>query len=124
MATNLIAWSRDVAQPAARRYFGANIRQIETMGSYSCRPVNGQAGNGLSEHGRANAIDIGGFTLADGRRVTVLNGWNGKDDRVRQFLRDIHKGACRNFQIVLGPDANHWHADHLHFDMGKGPYCR
>lgn len=124
MATNLIVWNRDVAQPAARRYFGADIRRIETMGSYSCRPVNGQAGNDLSEHGRANAIDIGGFTLADGRRVSVLNGWNGKDGRVRQFLREIHKGACHNFQIVLGPDANHWHADHLHFDMGKGPYCR
>ncbi len=124
MATNLIAWNRSIAQPAARRFLGADIARIDTMGSYSCRPVNGQAGNQLSEHGRANAIDIGGFTLADGRRISVLNDWNGRDNRVRQFLREVHRGACRNFQIVLGPDANHWHADHLHFDMGKGPYCR
>lgn len=124
MAANLAIWNRTIAQPAARRYLGAPIKRIDTMGSYSCRPVNGVPGSKLSEHGKANAIDIGGFTLADGRRITVREGWSGEDSRVRQFLREVHKGACRNFQIVLGPEANRWHADHLHFDMGKGPYCR
>jgi hypothetical protein len=124
MASKLAQWNREIAQPAARKLLGKKIARIDIMGSYSCRPVNGVAGNKLSEHGRANAIDIGGFTLADGRKITVLDGWNGKDDRVRKFLREVHKGACGEFQIVLGPNANRWHANHFHFDMGKGPYCR
>jgi hypothetical protein len=94
------------------------------MGSYACRPVNGQAGNRLSEHGRANAVDIGAFVLANGRRIAVVDGWTGDDESVRRFLRTVHEAGCRRFAIVLGPEANALHRDHLHFDMGQGPYCR
>ncbi|HEU0133384.1 MAG TPA: extensin family protein, partial [Allosphingosinicella sp.] len=96
----------------------------ESFGTYSCRPVNGRPGARLSEHGRSNAVDIAAFVLADGRRISVLAGWNGGDEDVRRFLRDIHKAGCRRFGIVLGPDADSFHRDHLHFDMGQGPYCR
>ena len=117
-------WVREAVQPAANAWLGGRIVRIESFGSYSCRPLNGQAGQRLSEHGRANAVDISAFVVEGGRRITVVDGWNGKDEDVRRFLRAVHAAACRRFQVVLGPDANAFHRDHLHMDMGNGPYCR
>ena len=100
------------------------VTRIESFGTYACRPLNGVAGNRLSEHGRANAVDIAAFTFADGRRVTVLQGWNGEDEAVRRFLRAVHQAGCRRFDVGMGPDSNAFHRDHLHFDMGQSRYCR
>jgi hypothetical protein len=117
-------WVREAVQPAARVWLGSRVVRIESFGTYSCRPVNGQAGARLSEHGRANAVDVGAFTLEGGRRITILAGWSGPDENVRRFLRAVHDSGCRRFSVGLGPDANAFHRDHLHFDMGQGPYCR
>jgi hypothetical protein len=116
-------WIATDVQAAAQRHFGARVVQVDTMGSYSCRQMIGNGSGKLSEHGRANALDIGGFVLSDGRRVTVEGGWNGSD-RERDFLRAVRSGACKRFQTVLSPDYNAAHYNHLHFDMGRGPYCR
>ena len=124
VARQFARWAREAVQPAARQWLGSRVVKIESMGSYACRPLNGQAGQKMSEHSRANAVDIGAFLLEDGRRITVLGGWKGGDEDVRSFLRAVHQGGCRRFQIGLGPDANAFHRDHLHFDMGRGPYCR
>ncbi|MEM8696393.1 MAG: extensin family protein [Pseudomonadota bacterium] len=123
LAERYARWTREVLQPAADRHFGQPVTLVETFGTYGCRNI---AGTGrLSEHGKANAIDISAFNLADGRRITVLGGWNDSDSRERRFLRDLHRGACERFEIVLGPEANAAHRDHFHFDMGsRGPYCR
>ena len=112
--------------PAARRFLRGELVKIETMGSYACRNINGVAGPAASqrsEHAFANAVDVSAFILADGRRVSVKGGWSGASDE-RQFLRALHQSACKRFQTVLGPDYNAAHHDHLHFDMGRGPYCR
>lgn len=124
MTAGLHKWIREGLQPAARRRLGSEVVTIESYGTYACRPRNNMAGGVPSEHSTANAIDIAGFRLADGRRITVLGDWNGADGDARAFLRDVHKAGCRNFQVVLGPEANAQHRDHLHFDMGRGPYCR
>ncbi len=124
LAAPFARWVRDDVPALARRWLGGEVVRIESFGSFACRPVNNQAGNRLSEHGRANAIDIAAFRLRDGRRVSVKDGWNGQDADVRQFLRALHKAACTRFGVVLGPDANALHHDHFHFDMGSGPYCR
>jgi hypothetical protein len=124
LARQFARWTREAMQPAARAWLGSPVAKIESFGTYSCRPVNNRAGARLSEHGRANAVDVGAFVLADGRRITVLAGWSGKDEDVRRFLRAIHGAGCRRFGVVLGPDADAFHRDHLHFDMGRGPYCR
>jgi hypothetical protein len=116
-------WVREAVQPAARVWLGTQVVKIESFGTYSCRPVNNQAGARLSEHGRANAVDVGAFLLADGRKVTVLDGWSGSDENVRRFLHAVHDAGCRRFSVVLGPDANAYHHNHLHFDLGPGPYC-
>ena len=124
VARQYARWTREALQTNARVWLNSRVVKIESFGTYACRPVNGQQGNKLSEHGRANAVDIAAFVLEDGRRITVLAGWNGPDEDVRRFLRAVHQAGCRRFGIVLGPDANAFHRDHLHFDMGRGPYCR
>lgn len=122
VAQNFAAWARYGVAPAARAYFGVELVRIDTFGTYNCRVI---AGSGqLSEHARANAIDIAAFLLADGRRISVQNGWSG--DAVSQaFLRRVRDSACKRFRTVLSPDYNEAHHDHLHFDMGgRGGYCR
>lgn len=124
LARQYARWVRDIVQPAARQLLGNEVRRIESYGTYACRPVNGREGARLSEHGLANAVDVAGFTLADGRRVSVLEGWNGEDAAVRTFLRAAHRGGCTLFRVAMGPESNALHRDHLHFDLGQGRYCR
>ena len=122
LASKLIEWTQDALQKAAQAWLDSPIARVESMGTYNCRPIAGSAR--LSEHGRSNAVDISGFVLASGRRITVLRDWNGPDESARNFLRAVHGAACRRFAVVLGPDANAAHRDHLHFDMGAGRACR
>ena len=124
LARQFARWVRESVQPAADQWLGRRVQRVETFGTYSCRSVNSRPGARLSEHGFANAVDVSGFTLADGRRVTVQEGWNGDDERVRRFLRAVHQGGCRRFNIGLSPDSDSYHYNHMHFDMGRGPYCR
>jgi hypothetical protein len=124
LARQFARWSREAVQPAASRWLGSPVRRIETFGTYGCRNVNSQPGARLSEHAYANAVDVSAFVLANGRRVTVAEGWNADNAEVRRFLRDIHQAGCRRFAIGLGPDSDAYHYNHMHFDMGRGPYCR
>lgn len=123
LARALTLWTRETLQPAARDVFGSRVVKIESMGGYSCRNIIGGRGTGRSEHATGNAVDIGAFVLADGRRVSIRQGWNGSDDD-RAFLRTIRGAACKRFQTVLSPDYNAAHFDHLHFDLGGKPFCR
>lgn len=124
LAAALVLWQRDVVAPAAERRLGQTISRIEMGGPvYSCRAVAGRRDGRMSEHARANAIDISGFTLADGTVLQVRRGWRGSAAE-RAFLRDIRDGACERFRVVLSPDYNRAHADHLHFDMGGYEMCR
>ena len=123
MARTLALWMRDSVQPAARAQLGTRVIRIESFGAYACRRVIGVPSTKLSEHAQANAVDIAAFVLADGRRISVDGGWNGAPDAQR-FLRDVRSGACARFATVLSPDFNAAHANHLHFDLGRGPFCR
>ena len=81
----------------------------------------------MSEHGYGNAIDISGFTLDSGRKVTVLDGWRGSRDE-RRFLEQVHGEACGEFHTVLGPKADQAHRNHFHLDLQNrrngSTYCR
>ena len=118
------AWARYGVDRAARQILGSPLRSIETMGSYSCRNVAGSTRR--SAHSTGAAIDVSGFVLDDGRRITVRSGWNGGSDREREFLRVVQGSACKRFGTVLGPDYNPDHYDHLHLEgtVGRGSYCR
>jgi hypothetical protein len=118
VATALAAWEWSVVQPAAVRAFGTTVSRIDHFGSYSCRRVYGRGSGDWSYHARAEAIDIAGFRLSDGRRVTVVADWTGDGPEAR-FLREVRDGACRLFGTTLSPDYNAAHRDHLHLDGAK-----
>ncbi|MEG3170980.1 extensin family protein [Sphingomonas sp. ZB1N12] len=125
-ARALIGWTRNAVAPAAYQMLGSELARIDSMGSYSCRNVVGSARNASrrSGHAIANAIDIGGFVLKDGRRITVLNDWNSSDPQVRQFLQTVRASACKRFGTVLSPDYNAAHRNHLHLEDDRAGFCR
>lgn len=119
-------WLRRSVEPAAETILGSPIARIEHYGAFSCRRMYDRDDAPWSEHATGNAIDIAGFVLEDGRRVTVLGDWEGEGDEAR-FLREVRDGACETFGTVLSPDYNAAHRDHFHLDQatrGFGSVCR
>jgi len=118
LISSLDSWVSTGIQPAALRWFGQPITAIKQISAYSCRPMNGQTGAPISEHAFGNALDIAGFTLADGRKVTVREGWYGLPAD-RAFLHDVQAAACQLFSTVLAPGSNAFHTDHIHVDLAR-----
>ena len=116
VAASLALWEWHVVQPAAQRHFGQQVARIEHFGSYSCRRLYGGRQGGWSEHATANAVDISGFVLDDGTRISVARDWNAPGPRGR-FLDEARDGACDLFATVLSPDYNRAHQDHFHLDQ-------
>ena len=122
-------WVERVVIPAARYHLGIAVVELKMAASYSCRAMNHVDGARLSEHGHSNAVDISAFVLADGRVVNVKSGWWGALAE-RNFLRDVHRGACSVFTTVLGPAYDLNHRDHFHLDLarhgrdGEGRICK
>ncbi len=125
-ARAFIGWTRNAVAPAAYQMLGSELARVDSMGSYACRNVVGSTRGPTrrSGHAIANAIDIGGFVLKDGRRITVLNDWNSPDPQVRQFLQTIRASACKRFGTVLSPDYNAAHRNHLHLEDDHANFCR
>jgi hypothetical protein len=107
-----------VIDRAALRHFNSGVVAIDHAGSYSCRRLYGRSDGAYSEHATADAIDILGFRLANGTRVSVLNDW-GNEGPKAEFLHEVRDGSCRLFSTVLSPDYNSAHADHLHLDQAQ-----
>lgn len=133
-ALSLAMWERHALQQAADAHLGSPVVRIEHLGSYACRNVYGADDRRRSQHATADALDIAGFVLEDGRRIRVLADWeaapavesptgNGGSAEAA-FLRAVRDGACPWFDAVLGPDYNAAHADHFHFDRGRARICR
>jgi len=114
----LDTWFAGGVQPAAMKWLGAPVAEIRQISAYSCRGMNGQRGAPISEHAFGNALDIASFTLADGRRITVKDGWRGSPEE-QGFLRDVHAAACQHFSTVLAPGSNAFHYDHIHVDLAR-----
>jgi hypothetical protein len=109
-------WITESVQPAALHWFGQPVAEIKQISAYSCRGMNGDSNAHISEHAFGNALDIAAFTLTDGRKITVKNGWHGLPEE-QGFLRDVQGAACRQFSTVLAPGANVYHYDHIHVDL-------
>ena len=125
-ALSLAMWERHVLQPAARSHTGHAVVAMEHYGSYACRNLYGESDRRRSQHATADALDIAAFTLADGRRLSVLahGAPDAEDGEEARLLRALHQGACRYFDAVLGPAYNQAHANHFHFDRGSARICR
>lgn len=116
-------WARYGVDRAARQLLGSSLARIETMGSYACRNIAGS--DRRSAHATAGAIDVSGFVLENGRRISLSSDWNGGDPATREFLRVVHRSACKRFGTVLGPDYNRAHEDHFHLEgTGTSSFCR
>lgn len=122
LAAALYVWERHVVIPSAEKHLGSKVTRIETMGAYSCRRVNGAKTGSWSEHATGDAVDISGFTLADGRTILVKDSF-GKATSEGRFLAQVRDRACNLFSATLSPDYNALHADHLHLDMGLYTIC-
>jgi hypothetical protein len=109
-------WVSEGVQPAAMHWFGAQVVEIKQISAYSCRSMVGAGTSHISEHAFGNALDIAGFTLADGRKITVKNGWHGTPEE-QGFLHDVQLFACQTFNTVLAPGYNAAHYDHIHVDL-------
>jgi hypothetical protein len=75
MVGALHTWLTKDLQPLAKQHLDTEVIKIESMSDYSCRNAYGRTKTKLSEHGRANALDIGSFMTAKGEKVAVLTGW-------------------------------------------------
>jgi hypothetical protein len=123
LAAAWVLYERNTLQPVARQNLGIEVAGVRHFGSYACRNVNHEVAGRRSQHATANAIDIAGFILRDGREVSVARHWSGDGPEAR-FLHAARDGACRWFRGVLSPDYNAAHRDHFHLDMGSWQVCR
>lgn len=100
------------------------IAEVIVGTSYMCRNVNNASEGNLSFHAFADAMDVTGFRLEDGRTVTVEGDWADALSSEGRLLRYAHDAACSQFTTVLGPEANALHHDHFHIDLGcHGKTC-
>lgn len=111
MATALADWIRNDIAPLAVG-LGSAISDLDNFNSYECRGRNRIAGARLSEHGRANAVDVRAFKLANGRSISLT------DRTVPRELREtVLHSVCARFPTVLGPGSDWYHEDHIHLDL-------
>jgi hypothetical protein len=133
MARTLERFEAEVVAPIAQRILGQRVARLQHMGTYDCRTRRtetttaaakgeGSRGGRLSEHGRGQAIDVGGFELADGSVISVKKDWKGAGRR-SDFLQEVARASCQHFNVVLTPNHNRLHADHLHLDIGPHRLC-
>jgi hypothetical protein len=119
MAQAMADWVRDEVAPAAVAALGSPLRAIENAASFECRGRNNIPGALLSEHGKANALDIRALKLVNGSVAQLTDANLSKD-----FRDGLRKSACARFMTVLGPGSDGYHEDHVHVDLAerKGDY--
>ncbi|MEH2499897.1 hypothetical protein V1294_006376 [Bradyrhizobium sp. AZCC 1678] len=111
MASALAEWIRSDIAPLAER-LGSSISDLDNFDSFECRGRNRIVGARLSEHGRANALDVRAFKFADGSLISLT------DRTVPRGLREsVLHSACKRFSTVLGPGSDWYHEDHIHLDL-------
>jgi hypothetical protein len=111
MASAVADWVRADIAPLAS-HLGSAIADLDNFDSFECRSRNRIAGAVLSEHGRANALDVRSFRFADGRTISLT------DRNVPRELREsVLHSVCARFSTVLGPGSDGYHEDHIHLDL-------
>jgi hypothetical protein len=113
MAEQMANWLRDDVAPMLAES-GPPLRVLDNFDSYECRGRNRVRAAALSEHGRADALDVRGFRLADGRELGLT------DINVAKDLRQkVRSSACARFSTVLGPGSDGYHEEHVHLDLAE-----
>ena len=109
-------------RPLTQRFTGHELTRIEHLGSFACRNIYHRPDARRSEHATAEALDIAAFRLANGERVTVLNGW--KSAKTQPWLKALLAASCGYYGNGLGPEYNAAHASHFHLGMRGFGLCR
>jgi hypothetical protein len=113
IAEQITEWVRNEVAPSLAE-FGPPLRVLDNFDSYECRGRNRVRAAALSEHGRADALDIRAFRLADGRELGLT------DVKVERDWREkIRSTACARFSTVLGPGSDGYHEEHIHVDLAE-----
>jgi hypothetical protein len=111
MASAIADWIRTDMAPLAAS-LGSVISDLDNFDSYECRGRNRMVGGRLSEHGRANALDVRALKLANGQSISLI------DRTVSRSLREsVLHSVCARFSTVLGPGSDWYHEDHIHLDL-------
>ena len=111
MASAIADWIRSDIAPLTTA-FGSVVSDLDNFNSFECRGRNGVAGAKLSEHGRANALDVWALKLANGQSIALT------DRTVPRDLREsVLHSVCARFSTVLGPGSDGYHEDHIHLDL-------
>lgn len=108
-------WVKNELVPSSRHRYFSGIKSIHQMSSYSCRKMNSRSNNPWSEHAKGNALDIGGFTLKNGKHIDVRKK-SFFAFREKGLLKTVREDSCKYFNTVLGP-GDAYHGDHFHFDL-------
>ena len=112
MAEAIVDWVRDDLDQLAAFNLGSRLRAVRNFASYHCRSRNNIIGAIMSEHGRANALDIRAVTLVNGKTVEPT------DPHVSRDFREGWKNSvCARFSTVLGPGSDGYHENHVHVDL-------
>jgi hypothetical protein len=111
MATAIADWVRTDIVPITEK-LGSEISVLDNFDSYECRGFNRIPGAHLSEHGRANALDVRALKLANGHTISLTDRTVPRDVR-----ESVLHSVCARFMTVLGPDSDWYHEDHIHLDL-------
>jgi hypothetical protein len=120
-----LPWIEEVIQAQAEQHLGSPIKQVSTVGTFSCRKVRGGFTGRLSEHAVGNAIDLGGFVPRRGATVNVGRDYRPLEDSPSargRFLRGVFWGLRDHggrLTHVIGPETRSDHHDHIHIDRGE-----
>ena len=113
MASAIADWVRKDMVPLATS-LGSAIADLDNFDSFECRGRNRIAGAMLSEHGKANALDVRAIKLANGQSIGLTDRTMSRDVRER-----VLHSVCARFSTVLGPGSDWYHEDHIHLDLAQ-----
>lgn len=113
MAAAVADWIRTDMAPLAAS-LGTKLVELDNFDSFDCRGRNRVAGAKMSEHGRANALDLRGLKLANGQNLALT-----ERDTPRASREQVLRSLCTRFSTVLGPGSDGYHEDHIHIDLAE-----
>jgi hypothetical protein len=113
MAAAIADWVRSDMAPFAQS-LGTTLADLDNFDSFECRGRNRVSGAKMSEHGRANALDLRGLKFANGQSLSLTDRSVAREQR-----EAVLHSVCARFTTVLGPGSDWYHEDHIHLDLAE-----
>ena len=113
MAAAIADWIRSDMAPLAAK-LGTALSDLDNFDSFECRGRNRVSGAKLSEHGRANALDVRALKFANGQSLSLTD-----RNAPRTQREAVLQSVCARFTTVLGPGSDWYHEDHIHLDLAE-----